>query len=59
MPTHPAPARETTLGDLIHVVYESMLATYGDPDIASVATAAVVNEVLAGRARPETSKNAA
>ena len=49
----------TTLGELVHVVYEAMLATYGDAELASVATAAVVNEVLAERARPVRREQAA
>ena len=58
MPQHPE-RDTTTLGDLVHVVYESMLATYGDAESASVATAAVVNEVLADRARPVPREQAA
>lgn len=41
----------TTLGDLISSIYDVMLARLGDPELASVATAAVVNELLAGGAR--------
>lgn len=37
----------TSLGDLISVLYEEFLAVYGDPDIASVATAATINNMLA------------
>jgi hypothetical protein len=37
----------TSLGDLISVLYEEFLAVYGDPDIASVATAATINDMLA------------
>ena len=36
----------TTLGDLLSTLYEQFLAEYGDPDLASVATAAVVNDLL-------------
>ena len=58
MPQHPE--RDTaTLGDLVHVVYESMLARYRDPELASVATATVINEVLADRARPARREQAA
>jgi hypothetical protein len=39
-----APAR--TLGEIINVVYERLLAQYGDAELASVATAAVVNDLL-------------
>jgi hypothetical protein len=37
----------TSLGDLISVLYEEFLAVYGDPDIASVATAATINDMIA------------
>lgn len=42
--------RQLTLADLISTVYEEFLALYGDKDIASVATAATVNELLLSRA---------
>lgn len=41
----PAP---TTLGDLISTLYEEFLLLYGDEEIASVATASVINDLLAG-----------
>jgi len=37
---------ESTLGELISVFYEEFLALYKDPDIASVATAATINDML-------------
>lgn len=37
---------ESTLGELISVFYEEYLALYKDPDIASVATAATINDML-------------
>ena len=37
---------KVTLGELIHLVYEEFLAQYGDSELASVATAAVVNDWL-------------
>lgn len=37
---------QTSLGDLISLVYEEFLAQYGDEELASVATAAVVNDWL-------------
>lgn len=39
---------ETTisLGDLISLFYEQFLALYGDEDIASVAAAATINDML-------------
>lgn len=36
----------TTLGDLISTLYAHFLAQYGDEELASVATAAVVNDLL-------------
>lgn len=36
----------TTLGDLISTVYEEFLALYRDEELASVATAAVINDLL-------------
>lgn len=41
---------ETRLGDLITALYEEYLALYGDEDLASVAAAATINELLAGSA---------
>lgn len=43
----------TTLGDLISVLYEEFLARYGDEELASVATAAVINDLLADTAEVE------
>lgn len=43
----------TTLGDLIDSIYEEFLALYGDEDIASVATAATINDMLS---RPESAE---
>lgn len=37
----------TTLGDLVALFYEEFLALYGDEELASVATAATINEILA------------
>jgi hypothetical protein len=36
----------STLGDLIMQVYEEMLTIYGDEDIASVAAASIINDLL-------------
>lgn len=38
---------QTTLGDLIASVYDEFLSLYGDEELASVATAAVINDLLA------------
>ena len=40
------PTIQTNLGDLITVLYEEFLAAYGDEDLAAVATAASINEML-------------
>ena len=37
---------QTTIGELINTVYESFLEMYGDEELASVATAAVINDLL-------------
>ena len=37
---------DTTLGELISVFYEEFMEIYGDEDIASVAAAAVINDLL-------------
>lgn len=47
---HPM-AQKTTLGELISTLYDEFLAIYADEDLASVATAAAVNNMLVeGRA---------
>ena len=49
-----------SLGDLISLFYEEYLALYGDEELASVAAAATVNELLADRAQhPEDAEEAA
>ena len=40
-------ASKLNLGDLITLFYEEYLALYGDEDIASVAAAATINDILA------------
>ena len=37
---------QTTIGELINTVYESFMEMYGDEELASVATAAVINDLL-------------
>ena len=39
-----------SLADLISLVYEEFLAIYEDEDLASVAAAATINDILAERA---------
>lgn len=42
----------TNLGELITTIYEEFLALYGDEELASVATAAVIHDLLnSGRGR--------
>lgn len=36
----------TTLGELIALFYDEYINLYGDPELASVATAASINELL-------------
>jgi len=38
--------RQTDIGELISLFYAQFLEMYGDEDIASVATAAVINDML-------------
>lgn len=46
---------QTSLGDLIHVLFEEYLELYGDEDIASVAAAATINDMIASSV-PEQSR---
>ncbi|MBI4438120.1 hypothetical protein HY631_04180 [Candidatus Uhrbacteria bacterium] len=39
--------QDTTLGELVQHFYEEFLVLYGDEELASVATAAVINDLLA------------
>jgi hypothetical protein len=43
-------ASKLNLGDLINLFYEEYLALYGDEDIASVAAAATINDILSDHA---------
>lgn len=45
-----APSR--TVGDLLALLYDRFLAEYGDEELASVATAAVLNDLLSEPAAP-------
>ncbi len=38
----------TNLGELISTLYDEFLTQYGDEELASVATAAVINDFLSG-----------
>ena len=46
--TNPQNTEETpvNLGDLINLFYQEYLALYGDEELASVAAAATINEML-------------
>ncbi|MFT6145821.1 MAG: hypothetical protein ACJATT_002332 [Myxococcota bacterium] len=37
---------QTNIGELITLFYDEYLALYGDPDVASVAAAATINDLL-------------
>lgn len=37
---------QTNIGELITLFYDEYLALYGDPDVASVAAAATINDML-------------
>jgi len=37
---------QTTIGDLISTLFESFMEMYGDEELASVATVAVINDLL-------------
>lgn len=43
---------QTSLGDLINVLYEEYLALYNDEDLASVAAAATINDMIADAVAP-------
>jgi hypothetical protein len=51
-PEPPMAPSSTSLGELIQQIYAEFLARYGDEELASVATAAVVNDLLASRPAP-------
>ena len=44
--------RQADIGELISIFYAQFLAQYGDAEVASVATAAVINDMLAAPASP-------
>ncbi|MBM4389573.1 MAG: hypothetical protein FJ090_00515 [Deltaproteobacteria bacterium] len=49
---------DTNLGELISRFYEEFLSMYGDEELASVATAAVINDLL-GQAAAQSHEAAA
>jgi hypothetical protein len=42
---------DTNLGDLITIFYDEFIELYGDAELASVAAAAVINDLLHGATR--------
>lgn len=44
---------QTNLGDLVATLFAQFMAEYGDEDLASVATAAVLNDLLTRPLREE------
>lgn len=55
---HTSERLETTLGDLITLFYDEYMALYGDEDLAAVAAAASINELLMD-AEPDEATDAA
>ncbi len=43
----------TTLGELIHVFYEELVAEYKDEELASVIAAALINEMILTGHQPD------
>ena len=50
---------EITLGEWIAALYEACLDEYGDPELAAVAAAALVNDHLVQATAPESTQAAA
>ena len=50
---------QTTLGDLISIVYQEFLSQYGDAELAATATAASVNDMLLTANEPSACEEAA
>jgi len=44
----------TSLGELISVFYEEFLAIYGDEELASLAAASVINDLISNQSNGET-----
>lgn len=49
-------ATTVSLADLITTLYDEYLALYGDKELASVAAAATINDILAERAQAKTAR---
>jgi hypothetical protein len=50
---------QTDIGELIRIFFDQFMAIYDDEDIASVATAAAINELLTAPTGPPDSAAAA
>lgn len=48
----------TTIGELISIFYAEFMALYGDEELASRATAALINELISQGERTSTQKAA-
>ena len=48
-----------TVGELMAAVYETLLEEYGDPELASVATSAIVQDMLSRTRRVHEQRPAA
>jgi len=46
--------KPVTLGDLVTLFYEEFLALYGDEDLAALAAAATINDLMAQSPAEET-----
>ena len=51
--------RQSDIGELISIFYAQFLELYGNADLASVATAAVINDILGAPASPSAHRVAA
>jgi len=51
---HQAPPRMVvSLGDLVEALYDEYLSVYGDPELAEIAAAATVNDLLITELSPD------
>ena len=45
-------ATTTTIGELVSIFYKRFLELYGDEELASIATAAVINDLITDETEP-------
>ena len=50
---------QTNIAELISAFYDEFLEAYGDEDMAAVATAATINDLLTAQTRPVAQEEAA